>query len=91
MSTAELALVPSAYVAASLAAPFLSFRIAQPGSLCAPMAAADAALRGDFAYFSGLTDDALRPQLTQKDEDGRSLLHTAAGAGARRCRGQLTP
>ena len=45
------------------------------------MAAADAASRGDVAYFTSLTDDALRPQLTQKDEDGRSLLHTAAGAG----------
>jgi hypothetical protein len=47
------------------------------------MASADAASRGDVAYFTGLTDEALRPKLTQKDEDGRSLLHTAAGAGAR--------
>jgi len=46
------------------------------------MAAADAAARGDTAYFSGLSDPQLQPQLTQKDEDGRSLLHTAAGAGA---------
>lgn len=47
------------------------------------MASADAAARGDVAYFTGLTDEALRPQLAQNDEDGRSLLHTAAGAGAR--------
>ena len=49
------------------------------------MASFDAASRGDVSYFQGLTDEAIRPQLTQKDEDGRTMLHTAAGAGARTC------
>ena len=49
------------------------------------MASFDAASRGDVSYFQGLTDEAIRPQLSQKDEDGRTMLHTAAGAGARPC------
>lgn len=44
--------------------------------------AGDAASRGDFAYFSALPDDKLQPLLARKDEDGRTLLHNAAGAGA---------
>ena len=49
------------------------------------MASFDAASRGDVSYFQGLTDETIRPQLTQKDEDGRTMLHTAAGAGVRPC------
>jgi hypothetical protein len=50
------------------------------------MAAADAAARGDVAFFASLPDDKLQPLLARKDEDGRTLLHTAAGAGAPRTR-----
>ncbi len=43
-----------------------------------------AAASGDVAFFAALPDSQLQPQLQRKDEDGRTLLHTAAGAGAQR-------
>ena len=46
--------------------------------------AAEAAAKGDVAFFTALSDEQLQPLLPRKDEDGRTLLHVAAGAGARR-------
>lgn len=45
-------------------------------------AAADAARRGDVLYFAGLPAEQVAPLLRQKDEDQRSLLHTAAASGS---------
>lgn len=41
----------------------------------------EAARSGDLPYFQGLPADQLAPLLRRKDEDERSLLHTACGSG----------
>lgn len=43
--------------------------------------AAVKAREGDLAYFKGLTDIELHSLLVGRDEDGRTLLHTAAALG----------
>ena len=43
--------------------------------------AADAAREGNITHFHGLPEDELQRLVKKTDEDGRSLLHTAAGAG----------
>ena len=55
------------------------------------MASEEAASKGDVAYFAALPDEQLTPQLTRKDEDGRTLLHTAAGAGERTLKAVALP
>lgn len=46
--------------------------------------AADAARKGDFAYFQALCaqPDVLAALATKTDEDGRSLLHSACSSGS---------
>ncbi len=40
-----------------------------------------AAASGNLAFFSALKDEELHAKLKFKDEDERTLLHTAAAAG----------
>lgn len=42
----------------------------------------EAARRGDVLHFAGLPADQVAPLLRQRDEDRRSLLHTAAASGS---------
>lgn len=42
----------------------------------------EAARRGDVLYFAGLPADQVAPLVRQRDEDQRSLLHTAAASGS---------
>eukprot|EP00798_Chlamydomonas_sp_ICE-L_P005531 gene5531-4165_t len=43
--------------------------------------AADEARAGHLAYFESLSEEELKGLISKKDEDGRSLLHTAAASG----------
>ena len=42
--------------------------------------AVEAARQGDLIFFSSLPEDQLAALVTQKDEDERSLLHTACAS-----------
>lgn len=60
----------------------LSPRSASDHSQCSIMElAVEAARTGDLLYFTSLPADQLVPLLKRRDEDLRSLLHTACGSG----------
>jgi 26S proteasome non-ATPase regulatory subunit 10 len=44
--------------------------------------AAEAAREGDLHFFRGMSPDDLRRMCCKKDEDGRTLLHSAVTSGS---------
>lgn len=60
---------------------FISLRVHRRPSLVKMFEAADHARSGDVAYFRGLTPSELTSLIVGRDEDGRTLFHTAAANG----------